>query len=123
MSQQHTQEPVAEVCATSYIANDGDVHTKIEIKRLQNVKVGTLLYAFPPDASARIAELERTLRQQAEAVTATINRHHQQMAELEKQRDTLLAAAQQAANEIRKCDYTPARSTLLTAIASVKEQA
>lgn len=92
---QHMQEPVAEVCATSYRANDGDVHTRIEIRRLQNVEVGTLLYAFPPDAAARIAELE-------------------------KQRDTLLAAAQQAANEIRKCDYTPARSTLLIAIASVK---
>ena len=39
---------------------------------------------------------------------------------LEKQRDELLAAAQQAANVTRKCDYTPARSTLLAAINSVK---
>ena len=70
MQDQHTQEPVAEVCATSYRANDGDVHTRIEIRRLQNVKVGTLLYAFPPDAEARIAVLEK----QRDTLLATIER-------------------------------------------------
>ena len=89
--QQHTQEPVAKV-------DMSDEGQWADILPDRDVKLGQLLYAFPPDAAARIAELE-------------------------KQRDTLLAAAQQAANEIRKCDYTPARSTLLTAIASVKEQA
>ncbi len=42
--------------------------------------------------------------------------------ELIKQRDELLAAMKKAAEEIRRCDYTPARSTLLVAIASVKEK-
>lgn len=86
--QQPTQDPVAEVCATSYRANDGDVHTMIEIRRLQNVKVGTLLYAFPPDAAARIAELEAYGRTRADEMLAATVR----IAELEKQRDTLLAA-------------------------------
>lgn len=34
-----------------------------------------------------------------------------------EQRDRLLAAASTAADQIRRCDYTPARSTLLQAIA------
>lgn len=38
----------------------------------------------------------------------------------EDERDKLLQAAKQAAEEIRRCDYTPARSTLLVAIAQVK---
>ena len=41
---------------------------------------------------------------------------------LKQQRDELVVAATKAAEEIRKCDYTPARSTLLVAIASVKEK-
>ena len=38
----------------------------------------------------------------------------------EDERDKLLQAAKQAAEEIRRCDYTPARSTLLVAIAQMK---
>ena len=41
---------------------------------------------------------------------------------LKQQRDELVVAATKAAEEIRKCDYTPARSTLLVAIASIKEK-
>ena len=41
---------------------------------------------------------------------------------LKQQRDELVVAATKAAEEIRECDYTPARSTLLVAIASVKEK-
>lgn len=37
-----------------------------------------------------------------------------------KQRDELLAAMKQAAIEIKRCDYTPARSTILIAIAKVE---
>ncbi len=37
-----------------------------------------------------------------------------------RMRDTLLVAAHTAADQIRRCDYTPARSTLLQAIASVE---
>ena len=40
--------------------------------------------------------------------------------QMRKQRDELLATMQQAADEIRRCDYTPARSTLLTKIARMK---
>lgn len=39
---------------------------------------------------------------------------------LVKQRDELLAVAIHAAEQIRRCDYTPARSTLLVAIAKAK---
>jgi chromosome segregation ATPase len=46
--------------------------------------------------------------------------HREYLADLEQQREELLAAAQKAADQIRVCDYTPARSTLLVAIASVK---
>lgn len=42
------------------------------------------------------------------------------MDRLAEQRDELLAAAIKAAEEIRKCDYTPARSTLLVAIHSME---
>lgn len=37
------------------------------------------------------------------------------------QRDRLLAAARIAADQIRCCDYTPARSTLLQAVALIPE--
>jgi hypothetical protein len=40
--------------------------------------------------------------------------------ELTKQRDELLAVVVKASEQIRKCDYTPARSTLLVAINSVE---
>lgn len=40
-----------------------------------------------------------------------------------QQRDELLAAAQEAATQIRRCDYTPARSTLLRAIARASNEA
>lgn len=42
---------------------------------------------------------------------------------LKQQIYALVEAAAKAAEEIRKCDYTPARSTLLVVIASVKEKA
>ena len=41
---------------------------------------------------------------------------------LKQQRDELVVAATKAAEEIRKCDYIPARSTLLVAIASIKKK-
>lgn len=40
-------------------------------------------------------------------------------ATVEQQRDRLLAAASAAADQIRRCDYTPARSTLLQAVAAI----
>lgn len=39
---------------------------------------------------------------------------------LVKQRDELLSVAIHSAEQIRRCDYTPARSTLLVAIAKAK---
>lgn len=39
------------------------------------------------------------------------------------QRNELLTAMEKAATQIRRCDYTPARSTLLVAIASAKGSA
>lgn len=44
-----------------------------------------------------------------------------QIAELTRQRDEAIQSMQTAADQIRKCDYTPARSTLLVAIAAIKE--
>lgn len=116
--QQHTQEPVAEVYATSYIANDGDVHTRIEIRRLQNVKVGTLLYAFTPDAAARIAELEAENERDHAAFHRLADRFSKRLAELEKQRDTLLDALL-----LMKKDKWHWEEIRDAAIASVKEQA
>ena len=40
--------------------------------------------------------------------------------QLEKQNAELLAAMQKAADQIRVCDYTPARSTLLVALENAK---
>lgn len=40
---------------------------------------------------------------------------------LEKQNEILTESAKQAAEDIRKCDYTPARSKLLVALNKVKE--
>lgn len=129
--QQHTQEPVAEVYATSYIANDGDVHTRIEIRRLQNVKVGTLLYAFTPDAAARIAELEAENWRDHAAFHRLADRFSKRLAELEKQRDTLLKLVECISQQTpEKPDYWSSCSQCEhnisdaeDAIASVKEQA
>ena len=41
---------------------------------------------------------------------------HEQVATLTRQRDLAVEALRVAAEQIRKCDYTPARSTLLVAI-------
>ena len=46
-----------------------------------------------------------------------------EVAKLEAERGRLLAAARTAAEQIRRCDYTPARSTLLQAIAAVDQPA
>ena len=39
------------------------------------------------------------------------------IAELHEEREELRSAMQKAAEQIRRCDYTPARSTLLVALA------
>ena len=45
---------------------------------------------------------------------------HDRIAELEAQVKLLREAAEKAAAEIRRCDYTPARSTLLVALEATK---
>lgn len=44
-----------------------------------------------------------------------------EIVELRQQRDELLSAVKTAAEGIRRCDYTPARSTLLGAINKIKD--
>jgi hypothetical protein len=50
----------------------------------------------------------------------SLGRAVNQLNETLKQRDELLAAMKKAADQIRVCDYTPARSTLLVALENAK---
>ena len=66
------------------------------------------------ERDAALAELKNT-----ESRLHEVAKH---CATVEKQRDDLLAALEKAANEIRRCDYTPARSTLLVAIDTIDKE-
>jgi 4-hydroxy-3-methylbut-2-enyl diphosphate reductase IspH len=54
---------------------------------------------------------------------ATIESLRQTAVRQAAQIEMMRGAMRRAADEIRKCDYTPARSTLLTSIASTPDQA
>lgn len=68
------------------------------------------------DAVGKVAQLERERDEIGEKLMVS----DYALKDAERQRDALLSAAKQAADEIRRCDYTPARSTLLVAIAACK---
>ena len=50
-----------------------------------------------------------------------LNSAEAQLTTLQSKSAALVDASQLAADQIRKCDYTPARSTLLVALAAFKE--
>lgn len=85
------------------------VEHRIE-KKLMNDEITTL--------RQRVAELEN----ERDSAYKIADHYRDERDALKQQRDELVVAATKAAEEIRKCDYTPARSTLLVAIASVKEK-
>ena len=92
--QQHTQEPVAYF----QVEYHGGMPLHQQVGSQHKGEPGVFpLYAFPPDAAARIAELE-------------------------KQRDTLLAALNREAQSQHEAGYE-INPWITDAIASVKEQA
>ena len=88
-------------------------------ERLKSLPVGTKLYTQPlpqPDLVAEIEHLKRSRENFAQSSEHSL----QQLSEAQANAGELLKALEVAADQIRKCDYTPARSTLLQAIAAHK---
>lgn len=90
------------------------------------MKAADEIYALRQRIAAMTEEVDHHKRwvsvmtEESYALKHKCEQLRQRVQELTAERDGLLAAAIKAADEIRKCDYTPARSTLLVAIASVK---